>query len=186
MRFTNECICWCWVGWMCCSIDVQAQPLTVESAIESAKQKKTQPAVAKTEPLPAALVTPLNSVVTSSVSSQPRLWAIKGINGKYTAEIILNQKIFHIPLVLGEPFDKWEVADFDSNSVTLAEKNTPRDKTKHATPRTPDTHKTLKLNIAPAGNTISNYQIQADGDINTPQRRLAADLPALAAPTARN
>jgi len=81
MRFTNECIRVCGFGLMCFGLHVWAQPVTVDDAIESAKKKKSQPAIAKAEPLPVALLPPFHSPLSNPAQNQPKLWSIKGING---------------------------------------------------------------------------------------------------------
>jgi hypothetical protein len=186
MRFTNKCLCMCGVAWMCVGMPVHAHPVTVDGAIESAKQKKSQPAVAKSDPLPTALLPNPGAPASAPGHHPPKLWSIKGINGKYTAEIIWNQKIFHVPLVVGERFQTWEITQFDDDSVTLSEKRPARSKPKAASSKQPEPRQPLRLFVAASGDTISTYQIAADNEINTMQRRAAADLPAPTAPVARN
>ena len=122
MRFTNECIRVCGFGLMCFGLHVWAQPVTVDDAIESAKKKKSQSAIAKAEPLPVALLPPFHSPLSNPAQSQPKLWSIKGINGEYTAEIIQGATIHTVKLVTGARIQQWEVIAFDSDSVTLAER----------------------------------------------------------------
>lgn len=175
MPFTNNCVCLC--CWALLGLHAQAEPLTVESAIASAKQKKSQSPVAKADTLPAGLLPPLNNnPLPIAVVDPPRLWSIKGINQNHKAEIIYNQKIFQIPLVVGGQFESWEIVAFDSDSLTL-KKITPSTKAARKATQTARESPFLKLTVAPTGNPIGSYQIQRGNDINTLPRRAAADLP---------
>ena len=96
MRYTNKCIRVCWLScFIAVGLEVWAQPLTIDGAIEAAKKKKSQQTTANTESLPVALLPPSSTSGQSLPipSSPPKIWSIKGINGDYTAEIIYQQKI---------------------------------------------------------------------------------------------
>lgn len=186
MRSTNEYICVFGFSLMGLSLNALAQTLTVDDAIESAKKKKSQPAVAKAEALPTALLPAGVSLTTPPWQSQPKLWSIKGINGEYTAEIIHGQTIHSVKLVTGARFQQWEVMAFDSDSVTLAEHGS-SSKPSHASPsRKKPVKAPLKLQVAARGLSIAPYRISADSVINTPQRQAAAELPAPSPSPAKN
>ncbi len=179
MRFTNECIRFCWLSCvMCLATKAWAQPATVDDAIEAAKKKKSQQAVASTEQLPAALLPPANAQMLPISSVPPKLWSIKGINGDYTAEIIYDQKIHPVKLVTGTRFLQWEIIAFDDDSVTLLHRDSKAKKTKPLNQHESDSKKSLKLFVAPTGNSIATYRIHTGSELNTPQRQAAADLPA--------
>lgn len=187
MRFTNECIRVCGFGLMCFGLHVWAQPVTVDDAIESAKKKKSQSAIAKAEPLPVALLPPFHSPLSNPAQSQPKLWSIKGINGEYTAEIIQGATIHTVKLVTGARIQQWEVIAFDSDSVTLAERGPNNAKSSAASSqRKHHVKPPLKLYVAARGHSIAPYRITAGSDINTQQRQAAADLPNLPAVPAKN
>ena len=187
MRFTNECLRVWWLsGLMCLAAKAWAQPATVDEAIETAKKKRSQQAVATSEALPSALLPPINSQFLSTPPNPPMLWSIKGVNGDYTAEIIYAQKIHSVKLETGAHFQKWEIVAFDSDSVSLVERIAKPKKSKPMAKDESGTKKPLKLLAAPTGNSIAPYHIQAGGEINTMQRQAAANLPAPAPPPARN
>lgn len=186
MRYTNEYICVFGFILMSLSLNAWAQSLTVDDAIESAKKKKSQPAVAKAEALPTALLPTGINPTTLPWQSQPKLWSIKGINGEYTAEIIHGQTIHSVKLITGARFQQWEVIAFDSDSVTLAERGS-SPKPSHASPSKKNPIKApLKLQVAARGLSITPYRIPAESVINTPQRQAAADLPAPSPSPAKN
>lgn len=182
MRSTNEYIRVFGLGLIGLSLNAWAQTMTVDDAIESAKKKKSQPAVAKAEALPTALLPTWVNPITPPLQSQPKLWSIKGINGEYTAEIIQGQTIHTVKLATGARFQQWEVMAFDSDSVTLTEHGSHPKSSKASTSRKTEAKAPLKLYVAARGHSISPYRIPAENDINTPQRQAAAELPAAAAP----
>ncbi|MFM7698883.1 MAG: hypothetical protein ACKO5X_09625 [Limnohabitans sp.] len=160
--------------------------MTVEEAIESAKKKKSQPVIAKAGHLPVGLLPNTNSPWQSSVQNQPKLWSIKGINGEDTAEIIQGQTIHTVKLVAGARFQQWEVMAFDSDSVTLTERDNSSKSATHSAQRKKHGKPPLKLYVAAKGHSIDNYRIPTENDINTQQRQAAADLPILPAAPAKN
>ena len=187
MRFTNECLRVCWLsGLLCIAANAWAQPATVYEAIEAAKKKRSQQAVATAEALPSALLPPINSQFLQPPSNPPMLWSIRGINGDYTAEIIYAQKIHPVKLETGAHFQEWEIVAFDSDSVSLVERKAKPKKSKTLAKNESSTKKPLKLLVAPTGNSIAPYRIQAGSEINTMQRQAAANLPASAPPAVRN
>lgn len=176
MRFTNECIRLCWLSCLIfLGAQACAQSLTVNDAVEAAKKKKSEQAVTSVQAMPSALLTPLNNQLQPAY--QPQLWSIKGINGEYTAEIIYEQKIYPLKLVMGTHFQKWEIIDFDSESVSLLEKKSTSQKSKALIPHKSSTQKPLKLFVAPRGNSISHYRISVESEINTMPRQAASNLP---------
>ena len=161
----------------------QAESPTVDAAIEAAKLKKANPVLVakpevKNETLPSAVALAKPLPLPVFVEHEPKLWSIKGINNNYTAEIIINNKIHQVPLKIGSSFQEWEILSYDSESITLL-KRAPlamaSGKSKEKTKTTAD--KTIQLFASPQGQSILQYQIQQDGEINTLQRKTAANLP---------
>jgi len=153
-----------------------AEVVTVEDAINAAKQKKSQSAVAKSDSLPASLYS--SQMALGSSGTQPKLWSIRGVNNHYTAEVIYQNKIFHIPLKNGEIFEKWEIVNFSSDTVSLIErkdKYTNQSKSRSSNMVTP---KVIVLNTPANGYSIAEYRLSTDLSLNNNlQRRIAADLP---------
>ena len=157
-----------------------AEPATVEAAIEAAKLKKStgnivKPEV-KTEPLPGAVA--LAKPVEIPIEPDLKLWSIKGINNAYTAEIIVNNKIHQVALIEGAQFQDWLIVGYDSESLTLRKKKqiaTPTNKKNDKS--NVFAFKTVQLFVTPQGTSIMQFQIQSEGEINTLQRRSAANLP---------
>jgi hypothetical protein len=165
---------------LACCTHALSETVTVDAAIEAAKLKKSSAGVVKpevkNEPLPSAVA--IAKPLPAPVEVEPKLWSIKGINNNYTAEIIIANKIFQVPLKVGSSFEEWEVLSYDSESITIHKKsaltqglNKTADKSKFPT------HKTVQLFANQQGKSILQFQIQQDGEINTLQRRTAANLP---------
>jgi len=173
----------CFVLWLVAAY-AYAEPATVDAAIEAAKLKKStgnivKPEV-KNEPLPGAVA--LAKQVTPT-EPDLKLWSIKGINNEFTAEIIVNNKIHQLALIEGAKFQDWLIVGYDSESLTL------RKKTPMAAPENKNTDKanafafkTVQLFVTPRGTSIMQFQIQPEGEINTLQRRSAANLPMSGSP----
>ncbi len=169
-------------------IHAHADSPTVDAAIEAAKLKKANPVLVakpevKNEVLPSAIALAKPLPLPAFVEHDPKLWSIKGINNNYTAEIIINNKIHQVPLKIGSSFQNWEILNYDSESITLF-KRAPlamvSGKSKEKGKTTAD--KTIQLFASPQGQSILQYQIQQDGEINTLQRKTAANLPVNAQP----
>jgi prepilin-type N-terminal cleavage/methylation domain-containing protein len=79
---------------------------------------------------------------------------------------------------LGTRFLQWEIIAFDDDSVTLLHRDSKAKKTKPLTQHESDSKKSLKLFVAPTGNSIATYRIHTGSELNTPQRQAAANLPA--------
>lgn len=183
MPYTNNfaLVIYCAVCVSC--IHAHAESPTVDAAIEAAKLKKAslglmaRPEV-KNEALSSAVALAKPLPLPAIVDQEPKLWSIKGINDNYTAEVIVNNKIHQVPLKLGSSFQEWEILNYDSESITLI-KRTPlavvsgnvKEKRKAMA------DKTIQLFASPQGQSVLQYQIQQDGEINTLQRKTAANLP---------
>jgi len=165
---------------LACCTHALSETVTVDAAIEAAKLKKSGAGVVKpevkNEPLPLAVA--IAKPLPAPVEVEPKLWSIKGINNNYTAEIIIANKIFQVPLKVGSSFEEWEVLSYDSESITIHKKNAPaQGLNKTANKSKFPTHKTVQLFANQQGKSILQFQIQQDGEINTLQRRTAANLP---------
>jgi len=79
---------------------------------------------------------------------------------------------------LGTRFLQWEIIAFDDDSVTLLHRDSKAKKTKPLTQHESDSKKSLKLFVAPTGNSIATYRIHTGSELNTLQRQAAANLPA--------
>ena len=156
---------------------VLAEPTNIDAAVEAAKMKKAMGTEVKSlEPNTAVAMLP---PLTIAVEQEPKLWSIKGINDQYTAEILLNNKIYQVPLNMGARFQDWEIVSFSSASITVSKRNVANDllsmkndKKKNASP-----NKTVELFIQSSGHTLWQYQKAQDIEINSPQRKTAASLP---------
>jgi len=165
---------------LACCTHAFSETVTVDAAIEAAKLKKSGAGVVKpevkNEPLPLAVA--IAKPLPAPVEVEPKLWSIKGINNNYTAEIIIANKIFQVPLKVGSSFEEWEVLSYDSESITIHKKNAlTQGLNKTADKSKFPTHKTVQLFANQQGKSILQFQIQQDGEINTLQRRTAANLP---------
>jgi hypothetical protein len=156
---------------------VLAEPTNIDAAVEAAKMKKAMGTEVKSlEPNTAvAKLQPL----TIAVEQEPKLWSIKGINDQYIAEILLNNKIFQVPLNMGARFQDWEIVSFNSASITVSKRNVANDLlgVKNEKKKTPAFNKTIELFTQSPGHTLWQYQPPQDGEINTLQRKTAASLP---------
>jgi hypothetical protein len=175
------------VWFMVCLITAfaYAEPTTVDAAIEAAKLKKNagnivKPEV-KNEPLPGAVA--IAKQVQIPIEPEIKLWSIKGINDEFTAEIIVNNKIHQVALIEGAQFQDWEIVGYDSKSITLHQKKSLKATAKINTDKANTfAYKTIQLFVTPRGTSIMQFEIQKDGEINTLQRRAAANLPANGSP----
>ena len=211
MRVPNKQLCVFWIGccvaWTC----LGSEPLTVDSAVEAAKQKRKKGVeVAESPmPLPAALSLNLGALALPSPAppppSQPKLWSIKGINDQFVAEIFYEGKIYPLSLKVGEKFQRWTVSAYDHQSVTLAEKKTPKPKPPPtasskppATPKASQTTssppkqkvlatsappepqlQTLTLTVMPRGQTVaSQWTDELTQPAMSTAKQAAATLPA--------
>ena len=174
----------CFTLWLVAGF-AYAEPATVDAAIEAAKLKKSSGNIVKpdvkNEPLPKAVA--LAKPVEIPIEPDLKLWSIKGINDEFTAEIMVNNKIHRLALIEGAQFQDWQIVGYDSESLTL------RRKTPIITPAKKKTDtanafafKTVQLFVTPRGTSIMQFQIQSDGEINTLQRRSAANLPMTGSP----
>jgi hypothetical protein len=160
---------------------VWAQNLTVESAIEEAKQKKINPLpVAKHDAVNAPVATApiaLPKNPSENPNEEPKLWSIKGIKENLTAEFVYKNSIHSINLHEKAKFADWTIVEYDSESVTLVKQQalpSPSRQNKKESSQPPSP---LKLFIPPTGSSIVKFNIPADGEINTIQRQAASNLP---------
>ena len=158
------------------------EPVTVDAAIEAAKLKKSSPAIAKPDVKNDALSSAVGMAkplpIPAPVDTEPKLWSIKGLNNEFTAELIVKNKIYHVPLQENSTFDEWEILSYDSESITIRQKKPPakaliKSKSKGDLSET----KKLRLFASPQGRSILQFQIQQEGEINSLQRKAAANLP---------
>lgn len=189
MRATNKPHSFLCIG-LLLSLNVYAEPSTVDTAIAAAKQKKAQTnAVASASSLPSALLNSNKNTNGLANSSTPKLWSVRGVNDNQVAEIIYESAIHHVPLKLGQKFEKWEITAYNSNSLVLTESSGLYAKRNSAkSSRTPV--KTIQLMVPAAGYSIVNYDLSPEIkakrnlqerlllDLDTPERRAAASLPA--------
>ena len=167
----------------CFTTWVHADNLTVEQAIEQAKQKKlnshssSNKDESNSAPVATALPSTLPSLSTKDTPSElPKLWSIKGAGDKLTAEIVDNGMVYSVALEKNSVFGQWIVVDFDSESVTLVQR-TKIKKTKQKIKTEPNTTDQIKLTVSPVGSSISKFNLATEGEINTIQRQAASNLP---------
>ena len=174
----------CFTLWLVAGF-AYAEPTTVEAAIEAAKLKKSSGNIfkpdVKTEPLPKAVA--FAKPVEIPIEPDLKLWSIKGINDEFTAEIMVNNKIHQVTLIEGAQFQDWQIVGYDSKSITLHQKKPFKATAKINTDKANTfAYKTIQLFVTPRGTSIMQFQIQSDGEINTLQRRSAANLPMTGSP----
>lgn len=179
MLYTNKYSSSLVLIFACTVSQVIAQSLTVESAIEEAKQKKLNPPVVKNDaastPVAAAALT-LPKTNPDNINEEPKLWSIKGVKDDLIAEIIYKNTIHSVKLREKLSFADWTIVEYDSESVTLVKhqelSSSPKKKKKNLVQPAP-----IKLFISPTGSSITKFNIQPDGEINTLQRQAASNLP---------